>query len=110
MLNGLTPATLVVSESPSHVNSTFARASSQLARSGRYPMSLLSASFLNWYQYCVPGCRPVTSILTVQSRAAVGLNLPLKAFGPLRDEFVATLDLDLLPGWSACHARPKDRP
>jgi len=54
----------------------------------KVPTSLTSLSFLNWYQYCVPGCSPVTSVLTVQSRAAVGLNLPLKAFGPLRDEFV----------------------
>src|SRR5688572_2424270 len=87
LLNGLTPPTLKASESPDHVNSTlldeFAAGAVR-----KVPVSLTSASFLNWYQYCVPGCRPVTSILTVQSRAAVGLNLPLKAFGPLRDEFV----------------------
>src|SRR5687768_3807785 len=87
LLNGFTPLTLNASESPLHVNST----SEGVFASGavlNVPTSLWSASFEKRYQYCVPGWRPATSILTVQSRTAFVLDLPLNAFGPVRDEFV----------------------
>src|SRR2546428_7857750 len=80
LLNDGTPFTLVPSESPLYVNFTFAGVFGSGAVLN-VPTSLKKSSFRNRYQYCLFGCNPVASILTVSSRAAVVLNLPWNTLG-----------------------------
>jgi hypothetical protein len=79
--------TLKPSESPLYVNFTSAGTLGSGAVSN-VPTGLTAASFLNRYQYCVPGWSPPTSILTVRSRDALVFILPLKAFRPRSEGFV----------------------